>query len=193
VAGDGRAARHQSTRRRILVAARHLTRSRGLAGWSLRDLAAAVGMQAPSLYVYLDSKNSLYDYMFADGYQALLDRIEATPTDGEARELLHRAAHLFFDFCVEDPARYQLLFLRTIPGFTPSPESYALAQAVVGKLADVLQTAGIGSAQNVDRWTAVLTGMATQQISNDPGGDRWEKLLDSTIDLLLPPDQPGSS
>ena len=33
----------------------------------------------------------------------------------------------FVEFCTEDPARYQLLFQRTIPGFEPSPESFAIS------------------------------------------------------------------
>ena len=33
-----------------------------------------------------------------------------------------------------DVARYQLLFQRTIPGFEPSPESYAPAQRALGHL-----------------------------------------------------------
>ncbi|MEP6649977.1 MAG: hypothetical protein ABJA74_08695 [Lapillicoccus sp.] len=30
-----------------------------------------------------------------------------------------------------------------------------------------------------------MTGLASQQVSNDPGGDRWTRLVDDAIDLLL--------
>ena len=30
-----------------------------------------------------------------------------------------------------------------------------------------------------------MTGLAGQQISNDPGGDRWERLIDRAVDMLL--------
>jgi AcrR family transcriptional regulator len=182
---DRRTERHRATRTRILRAAWALARDRGLAGWSLRDVAVEVGMRAPSLYVYFDSKNALYDAMFADGYGALLARIDATSTEGRPAEVLHRAAHLSFDFSVEDPARYQLLFLRTIPDFTPSAESYTLAQRVLDRLAAVLRSAGAGGPEQVDLWTAVFTGLASQQISNDPGGDRWHRLVDLAVDLLV--------
>lgn len=76
-------------------------------------------------------------------------RTDATSTDGEPAEVLHRAAHVSFDFLVEDPARYQLLFLRTIPGFVPSAPSYELAQAVIGRLSQVLEAAGMGTPQQV--------------------------------------------
>jgi len=51
----------------------------------------------------------------------------------------------------------------------------------------VLAAAGAGSAKDVDLWTAVVTGLATQQVSNDPGGARWARLVDTAVDRLLPP------
>ncbi|MGZ8742704.1 MAG: TetR-like C-terminal domain-containing protein [Nocardioides sp.] len=104
----------------------------------------------------------------------------------QPRETLRRAAHLYVDFCVQDPARTQLLFLRTIPGFEPAPESYALAQQVLGRLAEALAEAGVPEPADLDLWTAVLTGLATQQTSNDPGGDRWSRLVDTAVDRVLP-------
>ena len=126
---DRRADRHAATKREILDAAWSLARERGLAGWALRDVAEAVGMRAPSLYVYFDSKYAVYDAMFADGYAELLARAASSSRRRSqgARRRGPRAsgATMFVDFCVEDPARLQLLFLRTIPGFEPSEESYA--------------------------------------------------------------------
>ncbi len=78
-----RALRRQETVRRILDAAWGLSRRRGLTGWTLRDLGAEVGMRAPSLYVYAESKNALFDLMFADGYRQLGDRIDAVERSGD--------------------------------------------------------------------------------------------------------------
>ena len=182
---DRRAERRAATTREILDTAWSLARSRGLTGWPLKAVANAVGMRTPSLYVYFDSKNALYDAMFCDGYRQLLDRIDAIPRHGTAREVVHRGAHLFFDFCVEDPARFQLLFLRTLPGFEPSAASYALATSAVTQLAEALQEAGAGDQRSLDLYTALLTGLASQQISNDPGGDRWRCLVDDAVDQVL--------
>lgn len=182
---DRRAERHEASRREIVEAAWALARERGLAGWSLRDVATAVGMRAPSLYVYFDSKGALYDEMFADGYRQFLARIAATPKEADPTAMVRRAAHLYFDFCVEDPARYQLLFQRTIPGFVPSPPSYAVAGTAFQLLVEVLGDAGVQDERGVDLWTAVLTGLTSQQISNDPGGDRWAVLLDDALDIFL--------
>jgi AcrR family transcriptional regulator len=184
----GVSARREATLRRITEAAWALSRERGLSGWTLRDLGAAVGMRAPSLYGYVESKNALYDLLFADGYRSLLARVATADRTGSPRTQLRVAAHLFVRFCVEDPARCQLLFLRTIPGFEPSTDSYALAEETLAALAGALRAADVTAPADLDLWTAVLTGLATQQFTNDPGGDRWTRLVDTAVDRLLPSD-----
>ena len=185
---DRRAERHAATRQEIVAAAWALARERGLGGWALRDVAEAVGMRAPSLYVYFDSKNALYDAMFGDGWRQLLERydqLDATAPVAAPRDLLRRGAAVHFEFCVEDPARFQLLFLRSVPGFEPTGETYAVARQVLERGATVLAAAGAGEPAQVDLWTALLTGLASQQISNDPGGDRWQRLVDPAVDMFL--------
>ena len=187
---DRRAVRHAATKGEIVDAAWRLARERGLAGWALRDVAEAVGMRAPSLYVYFESKNALYDAMFAAGNLELLDRIRAAVAAVDIRalpavELLRASARLYLDFCVEDPARYQLLFLRTVPGFEPSEPSYALAREVLDHGTAVLSAAGTGAPEQVDLWTALVSGLAAQQVSNDPGGDRWRRLIDRAVDMFV--------
>ena len=64
-------------------------------------------------------------------------------------------------------------------------------------MAGVLAAAGLGAPEHVDLWTALLTGLATQQVSNDPGGDRWRRLVDPAVDMFLaahlpPSPRPGS-
>jgi AcrR family transcriptional regulator len=191
---DRRRARHAATKQEIVDAAWGLARERGLAGWSLRDVADVVGMRAPSLYVYFGSKNALFDAMFAEGCAALLRHIAPAAAQAQGRpveDVLHLAATTFFDFCTEDPARYQLLFLRTLPGFQPSAESYALAQEVLDELGRVFEAVGLGSAEHLDLWTALTVGLVTQQLSNDPGGDRWRRLLDPAVTMFLARQRPA--
>jgi hypothetical protein len=33
-------------------------------------------------------------------------------------------------------------------------------------------------------WTALLNGLVDQQISNDPGGDRWIRLIDDVVTMF---------
>jgi AcrR family transcriptional regulator len=181
---DRRAERHRATREEILEAAWQLARRDGLAGISLRDLAAAVGMQSPSLYSYFDSKNSIYDAMFRQGYDALESR-SALFTTAPGAAAMKRRVRGFLDFCTEDPARYQLMFQRTLPGFTPSEDSYAVSVRSLERLYTSLAADGVTSDAQRDLFTAMLSGLADQQIANDPGGDRWLRLVDVAVDMFL--------
>src|SRR5580704_16181542 len=112
----------------IVAEAWQMAREHGVGGVSLHALARAVGMRQPSLYEYFDSKHALYDAMFADGNGQLLERLEALKLPADPRAALTKYLATFVAFALEDPARYELLFQRHIPGFTPSPQSYALAE-----------------------------------------------------------------
>ena len=184
-ARDRRAERHEATRAEILDAAWALVRAEGLAGLSLRDLARRVGMQAPSLYSYFGSKHAIYDAMFAQGARDYLESEARTPVTGDPLSDLRAGMHAFVGFCTEDPVRYQLMFQRTIPRFEPSPETFALSIAGLERLKDRLAGLGINDARSLDLLTAVGTGITDQQISNDPGGDRWIRLVDDAMEMYF--------
>ena len=181
---DQRSERHQATRSKILATAWSLTNEKGLTGWSLRELAAAVGMRAPSLYVYFPAKDHIYDAMFGESYRHLLELNTATPLPAEPRERLRAMAVMFFDFAVENPAGVQLMFWRVIPGFEPSPDAYAPSLQLMNLARKSFAEIGVADPAALDMWTALLTGLITQQTSNDPGGDRWRRLLDDAVDMF---------
>jgi AcrR family transcriptional regulator len=180
-----RARRHQATKARILEAAWDIARTEGLAGIALRDLAARVDLSQSSLYSYFDSKHALYDAMFADGYLQMLDEVGRIELAEDPREAFKEVARFMLRVSTDDIPRYQLLFTRTIPGFEPSSESYALAVEFLELGRARAEAAGIGNDRDFDLYTALITGLASQQLANDPGGDRWLRLLDEALDLLL--------
>lgn len=182
---DRRAERREATTAEILEAAWELTRSQGLAGLSLRELAQKIGMRPPSLYWYFDSKNAIYDAMFAQGNRQLLARLAEQKWPADAKGILRLSARAFVEFSTEDVQRYQLLFQRTIPGFQPSAEAYALAMQVVDQMRVRLAAAGLTEQRAFDMWTALVSGVAAQQIANEPGGDRWLRLIDEMVDIYV--------
>ena len=169
----------------IIDCAWALAREHGIAGVSLRALAGEVGMRQPSLYEYFDSKHALYDEMFADGNRQLLARLDATELPDDPRAALKRLLHTFTDFATEDSARCELLFERHVPGFTPSAESYAIADTVLGRIVALVRAAGATDQGDIDCLVAMVAGLMETQIVNDPGGDRWLRHLDRMVDLHL--------
>lgn len=182
---DRRQARRAAKQAEILAQAWVLARRDGLASISLRDLADAVGLRQPSLYVYFDSKLALYDALFADGYRQLIEFFDAHDYTGASKRALARLLADLTRFAGDDVVRHQLLFQRTIPGFEPTAESYALALEFYQRAIAVVRAAGVDSAVDLDIFTALVNGMAHQQVANDPGGTRWVGHAERAVDLFL--------
>jgi AcrR family transcriptional regulator len=184
---DRRSERAETTRREIIDAAWALVREQGLAALTMRELGARVGMKAQSLYVYFPSKHAIYDALFGQANRELVARWRAAAAAGpqDPVAVLRRRTGAFLRFCVEDPVRHQLLFQRTIPGFEPSPESYAPAVEGLADLQARLGACGVDDPRAWDVWTALLAGLVAQQNANEPGGDRWLRLADDATDMFL--------
>jgi AcrR family transcriptional regulator len=197
---DRLAERREATRVEILDAAWDLAQEKGLAEFTLRELAERVGMRAPSLYTHFGSKHAIYDAMFGQAWSdfeqvgvAELANLPPTP-----RAAIRRIGRVFFDFAVVNPARHQLMNQRTIPGFEPSPQSYAPSVRVYELGVQVFRDLGLIDQSDSDIWGAMIVGMINQQLANDPGGTRWSVLLDRAIDIWadgvgLPPDPPATN
>jgi AcrR family transcriptional regulator len=184
-AGDRRQQRREAKRAAIISEAWRLAHQDGLAALSLRDLADAVGLRQPSLYVYFDSKLALYDAMFADGYRQLLEFIRSHRYGDDPQRALSRLVADCVQFSSDDVVRHQLLFQRTIAGFEPSAESMEIAREFyqLGKRA--AQAAGIRTQAEMDVLTALISGLAHQQVANEPGGRRWVRRADQVVEMFL--------
>lgn len=185
---DRRHHRHQATRDEIIAAAWGLATEAGIANISLRQLATRVGMRAPSLYTYFASKDDLYDAMYAQANRELLAHFEdwhdhLAGADPVTR--LCEGAAEWIRWCQRSVPRYQLLYTRVIPGWEPSPDSYAIAGEVLARTAEVAAAAGLETQEDVDLYTAITGGLAAQQMANDPTGDRWTRLADRALRLLV--------
>ena len=67
------------------------------------------------------------------------------------------------------------MFWRVIPGFEPSPDAYAPSLQVFSLGQKAFAEIGITDPAALDMWTALLTGLITQQASNDPAEIRWPR------------------
>ena len=182
---DWREARRRQARDAIVAAAWSLVHDEGLAAMSLRELAKRAGITTPTVYAYFESKNAIYDAMFGQAATEFADRMTQPYHREDPRAVLAEGVRRFHEFCASDVARYQLLFQRTIPGFEPTPESCAPAVRALHAVHERLALNGVTDARHVDIWTALTTGLVDQQISNDPGGDRWTRLIDDVVTMFL--------
>jgi AcrR family transcriptional regulator len=143
-------------------------------------------MRPPSLYSHFESKNAIYDAMFAAAWSECLVVMTAAEasTPASPRAAIGHIARAFFDFSASDISRYQLMNQRTIFGFEPSAESYVPAVATLEVLRAALAAQNVTRQADIDLCVAVISGLIDAQLANDPGGDRWSRLLDRAIDML---------
>jgi len=177
---DRKAERRAETRREILDAAWDIAREVGLNQVTLRDVAARVGMQAPSLYTHFDSKLAIYDAMFAQawsGYEETLPGLDARLPGDDPREAAYLVARHFYDYAAADLPRHQLMNQRIIPGFEPTPESYAPSLRVFTHGRERICALGDLDADDFELFVALVGGLINQHHANDPGGTRYANLL----------------
>lgn len=183
---DVRSRRRDGTRQEIVDTAWRLADRDGIASLSLRELAREVGMRAPSIYTYFDSKGAIFDAMFAQGYRELDDLYAGLTVDtDDVVGALAEATVAFLQFCQTSVPRYQLLFTRVVAGWQPSPAAYAVSVASYQQMVSHLAVLGIEGERALDLWTAITAGLAAQQLANDPGGDRWLRLSRDAAQMYL--------
>lgn len=184
-ATDRRQERRDAKSARIVAEAWTLAHRDGLAAISLRDLAEAVGLRQPSLYVYFSSKLDLYDAMFAEGYQQFLDTVQGHHYSADPDEALAEFVALCVQFSSDDIVRHQLLAQRTIPGFEPSPDSWEIALEFYAFATGLLKATGVEDQEDIDVFSALIAGLNHQQIANDPGGTRWVARAGQVTEMFL--------
>lgn len=176
--------RRAVVRDEIVETAWVLAREGGVAAVTLKNVAERMGMKPPSLYEYVPNLHGLFDLMFRTGWRQFQDEVDALVAEsGDARTWFRR----LLEFWVEDPARFELLLQRPVPGFEPSKAAMAISQAAYNDMLTVLAGFGITRQADVDLADSLLVGLAGNQIANDPGGTRFVRLANQAVDLLLRP------
>jgi AcrR family transcriptional regulator len=176
---DRRQLRRRETIELVLDTAVEVMADQGVAGLTLGEVARRMGIRPPSLYVYFDGKHALYDALFERGWRALsatMHETHASFGDGDpVPQVLERSA-AFVRWAVEHPAYASLMFWRPVPGFVPSAAAYApaveLAELSRNFVRHLRDRGALAADTDLDAawvtYTAVLSGVISQQLSNAP-------------------------
>lgn len=158
----------------------------GVGALTVSEVARRTGMRGPSLYKYFPSLHALYDALFARGLaaQAAAARAAiATAEPGVPR--LRAGAEATVRWCVDNTALAQLLFWRPVPGFEPSPDVFAASvddmREVREEFTAAVRLGQLSRAADSDDgmrlYTAVLSGVISQQMANQPGASYEDGLF----------------
>lgn len=194
---DRRAVRRQETIEEIVaISLREMTRV-GAGGLSLGAVARELGIRTPSLYGYFDSKAALYDEIFRRGWVEIGELIGDLLPLEDLRAQLAESFRLLVVWSAEHPAQAQLMFWRPVPSWEPSPEAFEPALVTMGLFMDGLTRANdrgdlrtdVPLEEQAQVWSALVTGVISQQLSNEPGisleEGRVSRYLDSFVDMFI--------
>lgn len=197
---DRRARRRRQTIEEILEVALEVMAEEGVAALSLAEVARRMGMRPPSLYQYFPSKTAIYDALFEEGARRILaaTREAEAALDGlDPLTRLRALQDVFCRWCIENPVLSQLLFWHTVPGFEPSPESFAPAIEFLEDLRSRLREAveagqlapEAAGDEAVALYTSLVVGVVSQQFANEPDAPyetgRFTRLVPTVLDLFI--------
>ena len=178
-------ARRKLVEREILDAAWLLMAREGVAAVSVREVARSVGLRQQSLTHYFPTKQALLDALFADGFADLRRTLEQLPPTDDPVDRVVAVAVAVVDYCVANPARYHLMLQRTLPSFAPSEASFRVALGCLTVLVDSLTAAGITDPADVALIRGMISGLAAEQIANDPQGRTFADQADRGIRTIV--------
>jgi AcrR family transcriptional regulator len=116
-------AHSQTSTAAIVTAGRRLLEERGLDALTMRDVADAVGVRAPSLYKRVRSRADLYRLILEDMADELTSALDAAASCGEPVADVRAMAAAYRGFAHSNPVAYSLMF-------TPQAVSGATARSV---------------------------------------------------------------
>ncbi len=114
---------------RLLDTAGELLTSEGPEALSLRRLAAAAGTSPSAVYALFGGKPGILRALFIESFTRFAAHLDAvTPTDDPLADLL-ALGRAYRASASADPHLYSVMFGSPVPGFEPTPEDYAHAEA----------------------------------------------------------------
>jgi AcrR family transcriptional regulator len=121
-------------RERILAEACDLFLRDGTDGFSMRKLARAVGVTAPALYKYYESKERLLHEVMAQGYERFAQYLYRGLMGGTPLKRLELASQGYLDFALENPRLYEFIYgAPEAAGMTDLPEDVEALGCAIGQ------------------------------------------------------------
>ncbi|MGH3837642.1 MAG: TetR-like C-terminal domain-containing protein [Pseudonocardiaceae bacterium] len=130
-----------SLRIRLLDTAGELLTSEGPDALSLRRLAAAAGTSTSAVYALFGGKPGLLRALFVEAFTRFAAHLDTvTPSDDPLADLL-AIGRTYRASALDDPHLYAVMFGSPVPGFEPTPQDYAHAEATFTPVLDTVRRA----------------------------------------------------
>jgi AcrR family transcriptional regulator len=187
-------ARRQVTIEAALDQAEHIVAAEGAGAVTVSEIARRMGMRPPSLYKYFPSLHAIHDALFARGNARVAEYVDdAVQGLDHGLDRLLKGSRAIVRWAMLNRGLAPLLFWRPIPGFVPSPASYALADNMMAGFREDLRAAAhagsLDDSADTDATlrllTAILAGIGSQQLANQPEASYENGIFTALTDRAL--------
>ncbi|NNM04956.1 MAG: TetR/AcrR family transcriptional regulator [Gemmatimonadetes bacterium] len=121
-------------RDQIIRCACDLYLSDGIEGFSMRKLAKCVGCTAPALYRHYESKDEVIQDVVTEAYRQFTQYLYRALEGRTPSERFTMAGKSYFDFAMEQPALYEIIYLpRAILGAHSADVAVAHEASAIGQ------------------------------------------------------------
>jgi AcrR family transcriptional regulator len=174
-----RAARH----RLILETARKLAEAEGWDAVTTRRLSTEIEYSQPVLYKHFANMDAIAEAVALDGFVELGEALRAARTTAGATESsLKPMAHAYLSFARDNPALYDVMFIRATGLSFAAEDTPAPLVEAFGELRAAV--AAVSGERDVDTLTEVLWGALHGLIMLDRGGRLRPHHGDERIEML---------
>ena len=125
----------------LLDAAADILDTEGPDALSVRRIAAAAGVAPMGVYNHFESKNGIIEALFIQGFERLRDALAGIVDNTDPYEALREAGRRYRALALAHPKVYELMFLRSIPGYEPSEHALVIASGAFGALVAAVERA----------------------------------------------------
>jgi len=125
----------------LLTSAAEILESEGPDALSVRRIAAAANVAPMGVYNHFDSKNGIIEALFMQGFDRLRDALAGIADIDDPYEALREGGRRYRALALAHPMAYQLMFMRTIPGYEPSEHALEVAARAFDALVAAVERA----------------------------------------------------
>lgn len=125
----------------IVEAALAIIGSEGPDSVTVRRLASEAGVAPMSIYNHFGDMHGVFDAVFEHGFTQLAEALRTSTTSSHPVLAIQEMGTAYRHFALENPDTYAVMFLRVVPGFESSDESFLAAARSFEELSTAVQRA----------------------------------------------------
>lgn len=125
----------------VVAAALRIIGANGAESVTVRRLATEAGVAPMSIYNHFGDMHGVFDAVFEHGFTEFAETLRKSATSSNPIVALHQMSSAYRTFALENPDTYAVMFLRVVPGFEASEESFAAAAQSFEELSTAVERA----------------------------------------------------